>query len=471
MPSLHLSRFKHVHMIGIKGAGMTALAEFLLRQGAQVTGSDTDEIFFTDAILQRLEIPVKHPFAVENIPKKADIIIYSTAYTKEQNQELAGAFVVGVPVLSYPEALGALTEEKLTLAVCGTHGKTTTSALLADTLEYCGKNPSAIVGSRITSWGGNSLFGTGEYLVIEADEYQNKLAQYQPFAVILTSIDFDHPDYFVDRESYEQVFSDFVAKIPAHGILVYCADSAAVARVATRARCRTVSYGTLAPADFQVIEYTPEKIGFLSEKEMICQSFSVIHQNEKRGPFRLKLAGVHNALNATAVLALLSTLGVEATRLKAGVERFTGTERRFEYIGERYGALLYDDYAHHPEEIKATLRAFRDLYPNKRLTALFHPHTYTRTKALLSDFAQSFDEADRVIILDIYGSAREEQGGVTSQDLVDQIQRYFLGKAEVAHDTSILTTELEKTMGRQDVIITLGAGNVWEISHTLARAK
>ncbi len=220
-----------------------------------------------------------------------------------------------------------------------------------------------------------------------------------------------------------------------------------------------------------MVEYAPERIGFLSEKEMVCQSFSVIHNNEKIGTFRLKLAGVHNALNATAVLALLSTLGVEATRLKAGMERFTGTERRFEYIGERYGALLYDDYAHHPEEIKVTLRAFRDLYPNKKLTALFHPHTYTRTKALLSDFAQSFDEADRVIILDIYGSAREEQGGVTSQDLVDQIQRYFPGKAEVAHDTSILTAELKKTMGRQDVIITLGAGNVWEISHALARVK
>lgn len=468
MLPMRLSHFKKVHLIGIKGAGMTALAEFLLRQGATVTGSDTAEVFFTDAILAKLGIAVQERFDPGNIPKQVDVIIYSTAYTPEKNEELARAFTIGVPVLSYPEALGSLTEEKLTLAVCGTHGKTTTSALLADTLEYCGKHPSAIVGSRITAWGGNALSGSGDYLVIEADEYQNKLAHYQPFAVILTSVDFDHPDYFEDTESYERVFAEFVARIPAHGILVYCADSAAVARVATHARCRLVSYGTLPQADFQVVDYVPEKMGFLTEKEVVRQSFSVLHQGERLGPFRLQLAGVHNALNATAVLALFSVLGLEEGRLPAALARFSGTERRFEYIGERYGALLYDDYAHHPEEIKVTLKAFRDLYPEKRLTAVFHPHTFTRTKALLTDFAQSFDVADRVMILDIYGSAREEQGGVTSQDLVDLINRFFPGKAEAVHDPVALRADLEQTIGRQDVIITLGAGNVWEISHALA---
>lgn len=471
MASLHLSHFKKVHLIGIKGAGMTALAEFLLHQGATVTGSDTDEIFFTDAILKRLGIAVTHPFRAENIPQDAELIIYSTAYTQERNSELAQALTLDLPVLSYPEALGSLTEEKLTLAVCGTHGKTTTSALLADALAYCGKDPSAIVGSRITSWGGNALFGRGDYLVIEADEYQNKLAHYQPFAVILTSIDFDHPDFFPDPESYERVFAEFVARIPAHGLLVYCADSAAVARVAEQARCRKVSYGTLPQADFQVVDYTPEKMGFVAEKELVRQSFTVKHEGETIGTFRLQLAGVHNALNTTAVLALLTALGVASDRFSAAFARFPGTERRFEYIGERYGALLYDDYAHHPEEIRATLRAFRDLYPDKRLTVIFHPHTFTRTKALLTDFAQSFEAADRVAILDIYGSAREEQGGVTSQDVVDLINRFFPGKAEPVTDPQVLVADLEKTMGRQDVIITLGAGNVWELSHALAHTK
>lgn len=456
-------------MIGIKGAGMTALAELLLRHGIQVTGSDTDEVFFTDDILKRLEIPVAQSFDPANIPAKVSLIIYSTAYTREKNMELAAAWEKGVPVLSYPEALGKLTEEKLTLAVCGTHGKTTTSALLADTLQYLGKDPSAIVGSRIMNWGGNALSGSGDYLVIEADEYQNKLAQYRPFAVILTSLDFDHPDFFPDIESYEKVFADFVARIPAHGVLVYCADSASVVRVAQHAKCRMVSYGMLPGADFQVVEYVPEKMGFVAEKEMFRQTFSVLQNGVSAGTFHLKLAGIHNALNATGVLALLMTLGIRNERLESAFERFSGTERRFEYIGERYGALIYDDYAHHPEEIRVTLQAFRDLYPDKKLSVIFHPHTFTRTKALLTEFAQSFDVADEVSILDIYGSAREVQGGVSSQDLVDLINRFFPGKATYVADPLVWTKEKEKTMGRQDVIITLGAGNVWEISHALVK--
>jgi UDP-N-acetylmuramate--alanine ligase len=466
---LRLSHFKKIHMIGIKGAGMTALAELLLRQGARITGSDTDEVFFTDAILERLHIAVTTPFQEQNIPSDAEACIYSTAYTPEKNVELRAALEKNIPVLSYPEALGMLTKESMTLAVCGTHGKTTTSALLADTLKSCGKDPKAVVGSKILSWGGNALSGRGDYLVIEADEYQNKLAQYTPFAVILTSIDWDHPDFFPDRESYIKVFEEFVARIPAHGVLVYCADSAEVAKVAERAHCRKVSYGTLAHADFQVVEYQAAKMGFVGEKEIFRQSFAVRYQEKQSELYQLKLAGIHNALNATAVLALLTTLGEGEACIRKAFESFSGTERRFEYIGERYGALLYDDYAHHPEEIKVTLRAFRDLYPDKKLSVIFHPHTFTRTKALLTDFAQSFDLADRVMVMEIYGSAREVQGGVTSQDLVDLINRFFPNKAEAVTDTTTLLRDLEKTMGRQDVIITLGAGNVWELSHALAR--
>ncbi|MDP2838020.1 MAG: UDP-N-acetylmuramate--L-alanine ligase [Candidatus Moranbacteria bacterium] len=463
-----LSRYKKIHLIGIKGAGMTALAELLLRQGATITGSDTEEVFFTDSILKKLGILVR-PFASKNISARIDLVIHSTVYTAENNTELAVAQKQNIPIMSYPEALGALTKEKLTLAVCGTHGKTTTSALLADTLKFFGKDPSAIVGSRIMNWVGNALAGSGEYLVIEADEYQNKLAHYSPFAVILTSVDWDHPDFFPDVESYKRVFDEFVARIPAHGTLVYCADSASVARIAALARCRTVSYGALPGADFQVVEYVPEKMNFVAEKEALRQSFSVIHGGKKLGPFRLRLAGIHNAKNATAVLALLTTLGLDNKRLVDAFQRFSGTERRFEYIGERYGARIYDDYAHHPEEIRATLQAFRDLYPDKKLSVIFHPHTFTRTKALLTDFAQSFDVADHVRVLDIYGSAREVQATVSATDLVELINRFFPNKAEHVTDTKALVAELQKTIGRQDVIITLGAGNVWEISHALVK--
>lgn len=464
-----LSHLKNVHMIGIKGAGMTALAELLHKQGVVVTGSDTAEVFFTDALLAKFGIAYRKYFSPDNIPASAEAIIYSTAYSPEKNIELAAAFASGKKVLSYPQALGMLTREKLTLAVCGTHGKTTTSALLAETLKFTGIDPQAIVGSRIIQWEGNALLGSGEYLVLEADEYQNKLAEYAPFSVILTSVDFDHPDFFPDMESYERVFMDFVARIPQYGALVYCSDSARVSQIAERATCRKISYGFLEGAEFRVREYTPAKMGFVGEAGALKQSFAVTQQEKDLGVFHLKLAGEHNALNATAVLALSLFLKQDVGRIRMAFEKFSGTERRFEYVGERYGALIYDDYAHHPEEIKATLKAFRDLYPERRLRVVFHPHTFTRTKALLTDFAQSFDAADEVMLLDIYGSAREAQGGVTSQDLADLINRFFPGKASCMPSPEELGDHLEKTVGRQDVIITMGAGNVWEISHRLAK--
>lgn len=469
MKAQQLSHWKHIHMIGIKGAGMTALAELLLKKGIHITGSDTDEIFFTDHILKKLGIPVFESFNAKNIPPKVDAIIYSTAYSKERNSELAEAYTKNVPVVSYPEALGMLTREKMTFAVCGTHGKTTTSALLADTLKYTGADPSAIVGSRIIAWEGNALFGKSDFLVLEADEYQNKLAEYSPFAVILTSVDYDHPDFFLDRDQYEQAFKDFVKRIPKHGVLIYCNDQSSVVNIAREAVCQKFSYGFLPGADFHISQYQPVKMGFLVDTNAYRQSFEVTHDETSLGIFQLKLSGVHNAMNATAVLALCMFLKQDLVKVKKAFEKFRGTERRFEYIGERYGALVYDDYAHHPEEIRATLLAFREIYPNRKLRVVFHPHTFTRTKALLTDFAQSFDRADEVHILDIYGSAREVQGGVSSEELVKLINRFIPGKALYASSEGDLTTFFEKTMGRQDVIITLGAGDVWKIAHTLVK--
>ncbi len=456
-------------MIGIKGAGMTALAELLSKRGIYITGSDTDEVFFTDRILKKIGIVYAEKFDVNNIPAKVSAIIYSTAYSQENNIELAEAYKRNVPIFSYPEALGMLTHEKLTLAVCGTHGKTTTSALLADTLRNTGSDPSAIVGSRIMNWEGNALVGNGDFFVLEADEYQNKLAKYEPFAVILTSVDFDHPDFFTDQDQYMQVFKDFVKRIPHHGVLIYCNDQASVVNIANEAVCQKLSYGFVSGSDFQITHYEAKEITSLVSKDGIKQSFDVLYDEHSLGTFQLKLAGLHNAKNATAVLALCTFLKQDIHQIKKAFEKFQGTERRFEYIGEHYGALVYDDYAHHPEEIKATLLAFRELYPHRRIRVVFHPHTFTRTKALLTDFSQSFDTADEVYVLDIYGSAREVKGGVSSSELVQLINRFVPGKAVYESSETALLQFFEETMGRNDLIITLGAGDVWKISHSLVK--
>ncbi|MBP9801462.1 MAG: UDP-N-acetylmuramate--L-alanine ligase [Candidatus Moranbacteria bacterium] len=469
MSRTSLTILKRVHMIGIKGAGMAALAQIFVHQGKHVTGSDTSEVFFTDSILKSLNVEVNESFVPENIPSDAEMIVYSTSYSPERNPELRAAFEGGKPVLSYPEAVGVLTNEYLTLAVAGTHGKTTTSALLGHVLEQIDESPTAIVGSRIAAWGGGALLGTGQYLVLEADEYQNKLKEYQPFAVILTSADFDHPDFFSDAEAYEHVFREFVARIPPHGVLVYCHDSAAVVRVAEAAHCQKISYGQGEGALYQVTAYTALPTT-TPKSGVLLQRFSVFQNGELFGEYALQLAGRHNALNATAIIALLNFLQKDMRNVGLALETFPGTERRFEYIGERFGSLLYDDYAHHPEEVRVTLRAFREMFPTKMLTVVFHPHTFTRTKALLQDFAQCFEDADRVYILDIYGSAREEQGGVSSQDIVNIMERFAPGKSRVAHESEVLIAELYQSMGRNDVIISLGAGDVWKVSHTLARS-
>jgi len=460
---MKLTDYKQVHMIGIKGAGMTALAELLMTHGRAVTGSDTEEVFYTDSILSKYGVVPFVGFDESHIGSEIDLVIYSTAYNKETNPELKEALSQAKTVLSYPEAVGMLTQEWQTLAVCGTHGKTTTSALLAHTLKTIGEDPSAIIGSKIASWGGSALLGKGKYFVLEADEYQNKLAQYQPFGAILTSVDYDHPDFFPTEESYRETFKQFVARIPRHGRLMYCFDNSDVVEVAKSATTATHSYGFVAGADYQIVHWEA-----LSEG-MYRQRFEVLHNGESLGFYELILAGRHNALNATAVIGLLLELGMDQNLIREAVKTFVGTERRFEFLGERFGALIYDDYAHHPEEIRTTLRSFRELFPERRLRAVFHPHTYTRTKALLSEFAQSFDDADSVIVLPIYGSAREVQGGVSSEDLVQAINRFIPHKAETGESIEQVTLELEKDMGRSDLIVTLGAGNVWEISHALAK--
>jgi len=456
-----LSDAKRVHMIGVKGWGMTALAEILVERGTIVGGSDTSEYFFTQEVLRRRGIRFVEGFSPENIPKDADTVVYSTAYTPETNEELASAFTrskeSGLRVVSYPEAVGDLTRERLSMLVSGTHGKTTTSALLAETLKFLGVDPQALVGSTIAAWGGNALLGSGKYFVLEADEYQNKFQYYEPWSVILTSLDWDHPDFFPDVDAYQQTFRELMKRIPPHGFLISWGDSAAVAEVAKHSRAQKRSYGFLPHNDVRVADYEPIREG------PFRQTFRLFEGDRDLGIFRLRLAGKHNALNAAAAVTLLLSLKFDIEKVRQGMENFFGTARRFEYIGEKNGARVYHDYAHHPEEIKATLAAFRELFPERNIVAGFHPQTCSRTKALLEEFAQSFDAADHVVVLDIYGSAREVAGGVSSAELVSLVNRYHHDKAEHIPTIEDVIAYFKNSLGKDDLVVTLGAGDVWRV--------
>lgn len=464
---MRLFEAKKIHCIGIKGAGMTALAELLTKNGVTVTGSDTSEVFFTDAILRGLRIQVKESFAPENIPADCEVIVYSTAYAPERNSELQAAFAGGRTVMSYPEALGLLTQEKLSVAVCGTHGKTTTSALLAHTLKELGLDPSAIIGSQITNWGGNALAGQGKFFVLEADEYQNKLRFYHPLGVILTSIDWDHPDFFPTAAEYQRVFEEFVMRIPRHGFLVACDESAAVRTVAQQTKATKILYGFHEESDVRIMEYVPIDPESVEGKSGFLQRFALKIQNKTYGPFYLRLSGRHNALNAAAVVSVLWQLRLFTDDVPKALESFRGTKRRFEKVGTYRGALLYDDYAHHPDEVRVTLRAFRELYPKRKLRVIFHPHTFTRTKALFEEFTTAFEDATSVTFLDIYGSAREAQGGVSSEELVEAINRYTPNKSWYAPDRARLIKDLRESLRKDDLLVTMGAGDVWQLGEAL----
>lgn len=459
---IDLKKLKKVYVIGIKGSGVVGVVEILKAKGIKVTGSDTTEKFFTDAVLKKNQIQYYEGFSVENIPEDIDLVVYSTSYNVGNNVEFREVMKRKMPMLSYPELLAQIFNERYGVAICGTHGKTTTSAFLANTLKELGADPSAAIGSRVINWEGNALCGMGEIFVMEADEYQNKLARYNPHGVILTSCDYDHPDFFPDFEAYKKAFKDFVARIPKIGFLVVCGDAVDTLEISGSANCEVITYGFSNDCDYRITNIELKK-----ENEIPSQQFEVMRGEKNLGKFEIQLIGKHNALNAVAVIAVCHKLNFSAEKIRRALKIFRGTARRFELIGERNGAILIDDYGHHPDEIKATLSAARGLYPEKNIWAVFHPHTFTRTKALLQEFSQSFSDANKVIILDIYGSAREVQGGVSSLDLVNLINTYDHNKAEHIPTIDGAVEQLKGVIGKNDVVIAIGAGNVWEVADKL----
>ncbi len=460
---MDLDKIKRAYFIGIKGSGMIALVQIMQSLGIKISGSDTEEEFFTNKILTRLGISYHNAFKSQNIKKDIDLVVYSTAYNEKNNVEVAEAQKKKLLIKSYPEMLAYLFNKKIGIAVAGTHGKTTSTALLAETIEQSGKQPSAIVGGQVINWGGNALIGKGEYFVAETDEYQNKLKLYNPQIVVLTSVDWDHPDFFKTFTQYKEVFKKFVQRIPADGFLVAWGDDKNVLSVAQSAKCQVITYGFSSQCDYQIVAHK-----LINLKEGIrAQEFTVTKKGKKLGTFKTTLVGKHNLLNGVAVIAVSYELGLSLAKIKEAILNFKGTKRRLEYIGQREGKNIYDDYAHHPKEIETTLAGVRQLYPREKIWVVFQPHTFTRTKTFLNEFSQSFSQVNKVIILDIYGSAREVKGGVHSQDLVKLINQLEDKKAQYIATKKEAVNYLRREINHYDKLITLGAGDVWEIGEKL----
>jgi UDP-N-acetylmuramate--alanine ligase len=456
--------YKKVHLVGIKGAGMASLALILQAHNVRVTGSDTKEVFFTDAILRKAGIHFFERFSRDNIPADAEAVLFSTAYNKEHNEELQYAYEKNMPVYSYPEALGLLIDQKLSIAVCGTHGKTTTTAMLGHVLLCAKKDPSVLVGSSVLNWKSGALTGTGAHFVFEADEYQDKFSLYHPWSAIITNVGFDHADFFKNTTQYEEAFSRFIKKIPPHGWVIACADDAGALRVSESAITRRITYGYQQDALYQIHDEAPQK--------RFAQTFRIEKRGEVLGSISLRVSGRHNARNAASVVAFCDTLDIPFETIASGLAEFLGTSRRMEKIGTYNEALIMDDYAHHPDEIIATLQALTLEYPHKQRVVIFQPHTFSRTKEFLDEFAQVLAKhADDVILLPIYTSAREQTGEVSSQGIVDRINKISPEKASLIPTQEKVVRILKKSADKDMLIITMGAGDVWQIGKTLTQKE
>lgn len=456
---------------------MAMLAQFFAGQGIEIAGSDTEEKFLTEAVLKKIGARVTEHFSEENIPADADLIVYSTAYTPERNVEVAKALKGKIKTLTYAEALAEVFNQKYGVAVTGSHGKTTTTAWLAFVLEKSGFDPSAMVGSFVPQFDGAGLVGKSDLLVAELDEYQNKLRFFQPRAVLLNNIDYDHPDFFKTKEDYEDAFINFIKKIPAKGFLAANFDDPLIRKLApVNCRGKVIGYGSEAgtgsfsgSAMKDGVYYSAYDIDQQNGRQYFKVRMKTADEESDLGGFETSLSGKHNVLNALAVIAASIELEVPLSKIREYLGEFTGTARRMETMGEFRGATIIDDYAHHPTEIKATLAGARQLYKDKKIITVFHPHTFTRTKALLDDFAKSFEDTDELVVLDIYGSAREEQGGVHSQDLIAKIKDQRSKIKDISYISTLDECEqyLRNHVSRGDIVLLMGAGDVFRIGESL----
>lgn len=459
----------HIHLVGIKGTGMAAFAELLLHRGAEVTGSDICEKFYTDEILQRLKIDYNEHFASEHIDDSVQMVIHSSAYTMD-NPELAEAQRRDIPLMVYTEALGFISTLTESFGIAGVHGKTTTTALAGTIAGAADIEASVLVGSAVPTFDGFSTASFGSrYFIAETCEYKRHFLDFQPSSIILTSIEPDHLDYFKDYEDILEAFLEYIDLLPKGGDLIYCSDdkgaSQAAGIMSTRRRdLNCIPYGISANGPF-AIDNVFEEEGLSSFK---------LRGYEKS--FSLRIPGLHLILDSAAALALniriLEKEGRELNsdlleKIASGLFSFAGTRRRSEILGEAEGILFMDDYGHHPTAIKTTLEGLKKFYPKRRLVVDFMSHTYSRTAALLDDFARSFGAADLVLLEKIYSSAREVYNGtVTGRDLYEKTKEY--NKNVFYFDNFSETGDFcRENLKEGDLFVTMGAGNNWQIGKEL----
>ena len=447
-----------VHFIGIGGISMSGLAEILLEEGFHISGSDAKESALTDA-LEKKGARIYYGQRASNISDSTDVVVY-TAAIHPDNPEFARAKELGIPMLTRAELLGQIMRNYDTpIAVAGTHGKTTTTSMLSHILLKGDCDPTISVGGILPAIGGNIRVGQSETFLTEACEYTNSFLSFFPKISIILNMDADHLDFFKDIDDIRRSFRRFAELLPADGTLIINADTPEYQSITEGLPCQVITYGLENNADYTASDITYDEFGHAS--------FNVRYKGSDLGRCSLKVPGSHNVSNALSAVAAGRLLNLPWEVIAEGLLSFTGTDRRFQYKGTVGGVTIIDDYAHHPTEIEATLKAAAN-YPHRKVWCVFQPHTYTRTKALLPEFAQALTLADHVVLADIYAARETDTLGISSEDLADRIRE--LGTpCEYFPTFDEIENFLLENCTQGDLLITMGAGDVVNIGEALLK--
>ncbi len=450
-------RRRSIHLVGIGGVGMSGIAEVLLTLGHRVSGSDISETEITRRLSER-GATVTYGHRAEVVTEDVDVVVISSA-VKYANPEIVRARELKIPVIPRAEMLAELMRLKYGIAVAGTHGKTTTTSLIATILARAGMDPTTVIGGKLQATGSSGQLGQGELMVAEADESDGTFLLLSPVIAVVTNIDPEHLDYYGDMDRVRSAYLEFMNRVPFYGVSVLCLDSVNVRSLLPQVRKRVITYGTTSEADYSARDLCVVGMDTV---------FEVQRGNAVLGTLRLRLPGRHHALNALAATVVASELGVSFQIVREAMAEFGGIHRRFELCGESGGVTVISDYGHHPEEIRATLAAAREGF-GRRLVVLFQPHRYTRTRDLFGEFLDAFDAADHLVLTDIYGAGEEAVDGLSGDVLFWALKRR--GHLEVTYVPRCedLPAEVRPLLRMGDIVLILGAGNIHSVAESLVQ--
>ncbi|SJZ35584.1 UDP-N-acetylmuramate--L-alanine ligase [Selenihalanaerobacter shriftii] len=447
-----------IHLIGVGGIGMSGIANLLIDLDYEVSGSDLkdSEIIFK-LRSKGAQIHIGH--SAENI-EEVDIVVFSSAIP-EDNPELLEAKEKGLPILKRAEMVAKLMKRQKGIAISGTHGKTTTTSMLTTVLEKNNLDPTVLIGGELDLINGNAKLGNGDYFITEADESDGSLLFMDPETGVVTNIEADHLDYYGSKEAIKDTFIKFLNKLPATGTGIVCLDDEEIIEIVEEIDNDLITYGLNDEANLVAKDVELKKFGSISK---------IYYQGKKLGKLKLNVPGEHNLTNALATIGIGLHIGLNFEEINSALEEFIGVGRRFEKKGSYRGAVIVDDYAHHPTEIKATLKATKNMNFD-RIIAIFQPHRYTRTQFLLEEFSKAFNDADEIIITDIYSAGETPIPGINSEKLVDLIKESTFTKVRLISELDEIYEYLKSMTEAGDLILTLGAGNIYKVGERLASAQ